>query len=222
MQTIKPQIKTTAGWTELVIDDDCEFDKFYRTAKLLKTEFKLRFTNKIDDYDTLYWDFKYKTNKLVLHYNIYLGISIFPLAFKEATESDNASVIEIGTLLFQKLIDIDWTNFDSGKTIGTTGPENGTVVSDIESSNGARITLDQFSGNLPFVITLGIYGLMFHTHFESDLEKANNYIMQTKFKTNKIFDLYDVPEEKRTDYWQTKLDKRVNDIYKISETPSNE
>ncbi len=219
---MKPQINTTAGWTELVIDDDCEFDKFYRTAKLLKTEFKLRFISKIDDYDTLYWDFKYKTNKLVLHYNIYLGISIFPLALKKATESDNASVIEIGTLLFQKLIDIDWTNFDSGKTIGTTGSENGKIISDIESANGARITLEKECGNIPFAITLGIYGLMFHTHYESDFEKANEYIMQTKFKINKIFDLYDAPVERRTDYWQTKLDKKMNDLCEITETPTKE
>jgi len=58
----------------------------------------------LKDFDSAYWDFEYEGSKLSLHYNIYLGISIFPLAFKEATQADNDRVVEIANLLLQKLL----------------------------------------------------------------------------------------------------------------------
>ena len=63
-------------------------------------------------------------------------------------------------------------DFENGETIGTKGCESGTIIHDIENSNGARITLEKECGSIPFVITIGIYGLMFHTHYESELEKS--------------------------------------------------
>ena len=104
---MKLKLETDKGWTEAIIDDDCEFEKFYSVADVLSNHFNLTFSNKLNDFDTKYWDFEYGGNKLVLHYNIYLGISIFPKALKSATESDNLSVKEISALLFQKLIDLD-------------------------------------------------------------------------------------------------------------------
>jgi len=100
---MKPKIETKKGWTEVVIDDACGFEKFYRVAEVLQREFKLTFTNKLDHLDSLYWDFDYKECTLTLHYNIYAGVTLFPKAFKEATPADNGSAEEIGTLLFQEL-----------------------------------------------------------------------------------------------------------------------
>ncbi|MBE9577245.1 hypothetical protein [Flavobacterium proteolyticum] len=214
---MKPKIVTEKGWTEATIDDDCEFSKFYAVADLLSNEFNLTFSNKLNDFDTLYWDFEYKGNNLVLHYNIYLGISIFPRAFKSATQTDNELVLEISTLLFQKLFDRDWSDFENGETIGTKGSESGTIILDIENSNGARLTLEKECGSIPFAITIGIYGLMFHTHFESELEKANEYVTETKYRVNKIFDLYDVSEDKRDDYWHSKHDKKINELAEMTE-----
>ena len=219
---MKPKIETVKGWTEAIIDDDCEFSKFYTVADLLSSEFNLTFSNKLNDFDTLFWDFEYKGNDLVLHYNVYLGISIFPRAFKSSIQTDNESVVEISTLLFQKLIDLDWSDFEDGKTIGTKGSESGTIVLDIENSNGARITLEKECGIIPFAITIGIYGLMFHTHFESELEKANEYVNQTKYRVNKIFDLYDVSEDKRDDFWHSKHDKKINELAEMTETSVTE
>lgn len=104
---MKPKIETEKGWTEAIIDGDCGFSKFYDVADLLLSEFNLTFSNMLNDFDTLYWDFKYNGNDLVLHYNIYLGVSIFPRAFKSATQKENEAVIEISTLVFQKLIDFN-------------------------------------------------------------------------------------------------------------------
>jgi hypothetical protein len=214
---MKPKLETEKGWTEAIIDDDCEFSKFYTIANLITSEFHLTFSNKLDDFDTLYWDFKYKGNALVLHYNIYLGVSLFPRAFKSAT--DNESVEEFSNLLFQKLIDLGWSNFDNGKAIGTKGSESGTIIHDIENSNGARITLEKECGNIPYAITIGIYGLMFHTHFESDIEKANEYVALAKYRINKIFDLYGIVEDKRDGHWHSKHDKKIYELAEMTEIP---
>lgn len=214
---MKPKIETEKGWTEAIIDDDCELSKFYSVADLLLSEFNLTFSNKINDFDTLYWDFEYKGNDLVLHYNIYLGISIFPRAFKSATQKDNESVVEISTLLLHKLNDLDWSDFENGKTIGTKGSESGTIIQDIENSNGARVTLEKECGNIPFAITLGIYGLMFHTHFESDKNKATDYVERKKNLINKVFELYDIPEEKRDTHWNDKHNKLIDKLADMTE-----
>ncbi|MDR6562855.1 MULTISPECIES: hypothetical protein [unclassified Arcicella] len=104
---MKPKLEIDKGWTEAIIDDDCGFDKFYKVAHILETNFNLIFTNKLNHFDIIYWDFDFKGSKLVLSYNIYLGISISPLAFKESTLADNNAAEEIGTLLFQKLLNLD-------------------------------------------------------------------------------------------------------------------
>lgn len=215
---MKPKLETDKGWTEAIIDDDCEYGKFYKAADLLSNHFNLTFSNKLNDFDTLYWDFEYKGNLLILHYNIYLGISIFPKALKLSTEADNSSAIEISTLLFQKLIDLDWLDFENGKTLGTKGSEGGIIIHDIENSNGARVTLEKECGNIPFSITFGIYGVMFHTHFESDKNNAIEYVALKKNQINKVFELYDIEEEKRKTYWNDKHDKlmaQLTDMTKV-------
>ena len=219
---MKIKLATEKAWTEAIIDDDCEFSKFYTVADLVLNDLNLTFSNQLNDFDTLYWDFCYKGQDLVLHYTIYSGISIFPKALESATPADNESVLEISTLLFQKISDLDWADFDQGKTIGTKGSESGTIILDIENSQGARICLEKECGNIPFAITLGIYGLLFHTHFESDSEAAKEYVIASKFKINKILDLYDVPEEKHNEFWQEKHNKLIQELVAINESTVTE
>ena len=80
------------------------------------------------------------------------------------------------------------------------------------------MTLEKECGNIPFAITLGIYGLTFHTHYESDLKTAYEYIKNTKFRINKIFDLYVTTEDKRDETWQSKHDKQINELTEITIT----
>ncbi|MAW97055.1 MULTISPECIES: hypothetical protein [unclassified Leeuwenhoekiella] len=56
-----------------------------------------------------------------------------------------------------------WNPFDQGNSIGTIGSEDGKILKDEENSFGARITLEENGSIAPFSITIGIYGLMFHT-----------------------------------------------------------
>jgi hypothetical protein len=60
---------------------------------------------------------------------------------------------------------VTWHAFGDGTSVGTKGPEHGTIVLDEEHAYGARITLEQDGKNAPWAITCGVYGLMFHTRF---------------------------------------------------------
>lgn len=219
---MKTKIITEKGLTEVIVEEDCELDKFYKVADLLSNHFNLIFLDKLVGLDTIYWDFEYNGNDLVLHFNVFMGISIFPKELKSATQTNNESVVEIATLLFQKLINRDWSDFENGMTIGTIGSESGTILQDIENSNGARITLEKKCGGIPFAITTGIYGLLFHTHFERDIEKVNEFIAQTKYKVNEIFDLNAISEENRDDSWHSKHDKKINELTKMTEILIND
>ncbi|UOK41602.1 MULTISPECIES: hypothetical protein [Flavobacterium] len=101
-------------------------------------------------------------------------------------------------------IENNWIDIDNGNTIGTLGSEGGEIIVDIENIDGARITLEKECGTIPFAITFGIYGLMFHTHFENDLSSSKEYIELKKIQMNKVFKLYEVQEEERDDDWWDK------------------
>jgi hypothetical protein len=219
---MKLKIETERGWTEGIIDGDCDTSRFKKVANLLSREFNITFSDRLNNLDNLYWDFKYHGNDLVLHYNNHLGISIFPLAFEAANQLNNDSVVEISALLFQKLADLNWSDFDNGKTLGTKGSESGTIILDIENTDGARITLEKECRSIPFAITIGIYGLMFHTHYEGELEQANQFINQTKYSVNKLFEMYDVSEDKRDDFWHSKFEKLMNEIAELTENSTLE
>ncbi len=55
------KLETSNGWTEAVINDNCEFEYFYRIVNILKTTFDAKFDNKIHDFGSIYWDFEYNT-----------------------------------------------------------------------------------------------------------------------------------------------------------------
>ena len=203
------KIDTSKGWTEVVIDDDCSFDKFYPVADILETRFEVSFIKKLNGPDTLYWDFDYEGLQLTLHYNIYLGVSICATALADASAAANDAVLKFGSLLFEEVADIDWFDYD-GEDKSTTGAEGGTVIIDTEHSAGARITLEKDCGNIPFAITLGIYGLMMHTQFESNYENAVAYVTSAKFLINKIVEMYDIKSEDRDDYWDKKQYRLIN------------
>jgi len=71
------QLKTNNGYTEAIIDDNCGISKFYAIANTLEDELKVCFIRQVDEAETLHWDFRYNGELLVLHYNIYNGVSIY-------------------------------------------------------------------------------------------------------------------------------------------------
>src|SRR5215831_18671296 len=97
------QIDTSKGWTEAIVDNDCDFYKFEKVASILGTKLNIVFTEQLNDFDTYYLDFDYNDSSLCLYYNIYLGVSIFPKSFKNATRNDNENVIAIADALMTNL-----------------------------------------------------------------------------------------------------------------------
>ncbi len=97
-------LRTDFGCTEAIIDDDCGLKRFYQVADILSDDLNIKFTRKEDDFDTLTWDFSFKNHGLTLHYNIYTGISIYPVKFREAPRKDNDAVIEVAKFLETKLL----------------------------------------------------------------------------------------------------------------------
>lgn len=97
-------LRTDFGCTEAVIDDDCGLKRFYEVADILSDDLDIQFLTKLDDFDSLVWDFSYKGRTLTLHYNIYTGISIYPHKFREAPRRDNDAVVEVAQFLETKLM----------------------------------------------------------------------------------------------------------------------
>lgn len=67
-------------------------------------------------------------------------------------------------------------------TIGEIGSEEGVIVADWETSDGARVTVEEDGRIAPFSITMGIYGCGFHTMFygssEVAMEKARSLMAE--------------------------------------------
>lgn len=96
-------LRTSLGCTEAVIADDGGLKQFYHVADVLSNDFKVNFSNKEDDFDTIDWEFKFKGHNMTLHYNIYNGISIFPTKTRDALNKDNKAVVELAGVLEGKL-----------------------------------------------------------------------------------------------------------------------
>jgi hypothetical protein len=96
-------LRTSLGCTEAVIADDGGMKTFYHVADILSNEFRIRFTNKEDDFDSIDWEFKFKGHYLTLHYSIYNGISLFPTKTRDALNKDNKAVVDLANLVQTKL-----------------------------------------------------------------------------------------------------------------------
>lgn len=82
-----------------------------------------------------------------------------------------------------------WEDFEEGNTLGSKGTENGEIIRDEELPNAARITLEKGGSTAPYSITVGVYGLFFHTAFCGDLKEGNNKFELMKSDINNYFKL---------------------------------
>lgn len=109
-------------------------------------------------------------------------------------------------------MDKDWYDFDKGKTLGRKGAEEGIIITDLENIHGARITVERDSPTAPFVITFGIYGLLFHTHYKSLPAQVDETIAWLKSTMNKLLAMYEGSEHARTDEWYHEHDRLVHEL----------
>ena len=69
----------------------------------------------------------------------------------------------------------NWILYENGSTIAKIGSENGKIICDEEYEKSCRITLEK-TKQIPYSITCGVYGLMFHTVFaKTELEAKEKY-----------------------------------------------
>lgn len=94
---------TENGLTEAIIDNQCGIDKFYKVADTLESKFNIIFTKKLNDLESYYWDFCHEKAELVLHYNIYMGVSIFPKASKGSTALDIQKITDLFNFIIHEL-----------------------------------------------------------------------------------------------------------------------
>ena len=107
---------------------------------------------------------------------------------------------------------MDWNAFENSKTIGTRGSENGIIIEDIEHIKGARITIERDGDIAPFAVTLGIYGLMFHTHFSGNEQEAKAYLEQKKAQISEVLVHLQIEEVDKTKAWEEKLHQLIEEI----------
>lgn len=81
-----------------------------------------------------------------------------------------------------------------------TGSEGGTIVIDEEHQHGARITLEQGAGRVPYAITCGIYGSMVHTRFFGDRDTA--FAAMDPMKRDLAALLDQLPDKAGFEAWQ--------------------
>jgi len=105
-----------------------------------------------------------------------------------------------------------WIAFEDGKSIGSSGSENGMIIKDEEFENSARITIEKDGQISPFSITMGIYGLTFHTNFYSTFEKADDDFQWFKLKIEEILNLFEIKEEKRDSDWNGKHNQLLYEL----------
>ena len=97
------KIDNSKGWTEVIIAENCSTQEFLKIAGILQSSLEIFFQDKLSDKDSIYWDFFYKEKELTLHYNTYVGISIFPKVLTNSTKSDNQMVLELSKTLSDNL-----------------------------------------------------------------------------------------------------------------------
>ena len=100
-------LRTTLGCTEAVIDGDGGLKRFYQIASILSDALSVDFTNKLDDFDEINWEFRLNQYQLTLQYSIYNGILLFPTKLSEARKRDNEAVVQLANVLQGKLLNLD-------------------------------------------------------------------------------------------------------------------
>ncbi|WP_374172824.1 hypothetical protein [Flavobacterium tructae] len=106
----------------------------------------------------------------------------------------------------------NWVRYNNGNSIGKKGSEGGKILNDQENINGSRITIEANAGSIPFAITFGIYGLMVHTEFFSEIEIATEYFKRKKNEIDGILKMFEISEENQDTEWKSKMDEYLEKL----------
>ncbi|MEP3208309.1 MAG: hypothetical protein ABJN95_03920 [Maribacter sp.] len=105
-----------------------------------------------------------------------------------------------------------WKTFEDETTVGTIGSEGGKIIKDEENTFGARVTLEGKGDVAPSSITIGIYGLMFHTDFFDSVEQAMLSFDQFKIRIDKLITHNLVGDHEKGEDWSKKQERLIAEI----------
>lgn len=97
------KIETGKGWMEVIIEEDCSQDRLMEIADILRKELPAVFDEVVGDTDSYYGDFTYRGITLTLHYNTFIGISVFPKSLGNSTPVENTMVVHVCQMLYDHL-----------------------------------------------------------------------------------------------------------------------
>lgn len=92
-------ITNDRGFEEIEIANNTGFENFYLFAGQLMEITGIRYESKLDDFDSLYWDFSYRGIGMTLHYNVFLGTCIFLRKTVDASPEEKAALRKLSELL---------------------------------------------------------------------------------------------------------------------------
>ena len=203
---------TNKGWSEIIIDSDCEVYKFFKIADVMETKLRIAFGERVKMVEEVYWPFNAEGKDLILFYRPNEGVGMYAAAKSASDEQTVAELYAVAKTVAVHLNDFDWIATVKGQTIGTLGENKGVILADISNLNGARISLEKDVSGGPFTIAYELYGWLKKNHLEHERKNADEFIFRLKVFLNSFFDLYDIPESKRKDNWQKKHDQLLTAI----------
>jgi hypothetical protein len=86
-------------YTEILISEEADSTVFESCASKLTLLFGAKIINHVNDLDTDYLDVEIDQEKITLHRQTFIGISIFPTDLENATQQANTLVEKVGRQL---------------------------------------------------------------------------------------------------------------------------
>ena len=86
-------------FTEIVVSGDCDEDLFAYVAVVLQERLHGTFSKKATGLDEAYWDLQVNGAKIVVHLQVYLGISIHPHGLSRASRENQDLLLQACPLI---------------------------------------------------------------------------------------------------------------------------
>ena len=207
---MKPSINRKKGFSIVEIDNDCEYEVFYKVANIIEQDFSCKFHKKVEGLDSIYWSFEQSGYHLTIYYNIYLGIEIYPAKGVKASTEENKFAEDFAERVFQKLILSDWEIFENEESIGQTGKGGGIIIWDREHPEGARITVEQKA--LSFCVLVHVFGVVLRRFPQNSRSDCDLLVNQKAFQINKFFEHENVENKRKNNFWMEKRNRILAEL----------
>ena len=98
---------------KIAILPNSDFDDFYRIGNYVENILKLPISEKINDFDTLYWTIDYNGHRIVLTYNTTFGVYAFCNEGPDANNYNEKALLDVSKKI------LDFVNRPDGDNISS-------------------------------------------------------------------------------------------------------